>query len=47
MQEYPHTGMKGQKIVETAFENHQLCPAVNEVFNRLIDKNSNFIKEFQ
>ena len=37
--EYPHTGMKGQKkLLKLHLKNHQLCPAVNEVFNRLIDK---------
>jgi hypothetical protein len=37
--EYPHTNMKGQKkLMKLHLKNDELCPAVNEIFNRIIDK---------
>ena len=37
--EYPHTNMKGQrKLMKLHFKNDELCPAVNEIFNRIMDK---------
>ena len=37
--EYPHTNMIGQKkLLKLHLKNHDLCPAVNEIFNRIMDK---------
>ena len=37
--EYPHTNMKGQKkLLKLHLKNDELCPAVNEIFNRIMDK---------
>ncbi len=37
--EYPHTNMKGQsKLMKLHIKNDELCPAVNEIFNRIMCK---------
>ena len=37
--EYPHTNMKGQrKLMKLHVKNDELCPAVNEIFNRIMYK---------